>query len=102
MTRESLRGLYGAASFKFVTSIVALACSVLYLAAEKLLAQAAAGGSGADQDRMIARAHVHAILASRAAAPKRTTDTSWVDTKLPARRPTPAPPPGRMPDDEER
>jgi hypothetical protein len=42
-----------------------------YLEAEKLLAKAAGGGSGSDQDRLIAQAHVHAILATRAAAPKR-------------------------------
>ncbi|MDB5099226.1 MAG: hypothetical protein JWM80_3647 [Cyanobacteria bacterium RYN_339] len=37
VTQAALRGLYGAASFKFVTSIVALACSVLFTAAEKRL-----------------------------------------------------------------
>lgn len=59
-----------------------------YLEAEKLLAQAAGGGSGGDQDRLIARAHVHALLATRAAAPTpKRTDTSWVDVKLPDRRP---------------
>jgi hypothetical protein len=42
-----------------------------YLEAEKLLTQAAAGGSGADQDRLIARAHVHAILSTSAAGPQR-------------------------------
>jgi hypothetical protein len=35
VTQAALKGLYGAASFKFVTSIVALACSVLFTAAEK-------------------------------------------------------------------
>jgi hypothetical protein len=59
-----------------------------YLEAEKLLAQAAGGGSGGDQDRLIARAHVHALLATRAAAPTpKRTDTSWMDVKLPGHRP---------------
>jgi hypothetical protein len=62
-----------------------------YLEAEKLLAKAAAGGAS-DPDRLVARAHVHAILATRAAAPNRTADTSWLDTTLPGRMPTPAPP----------
>jgi hypothetical protein len=37
VTQAALKGLYGAASFKFITSIVALACSVLFTAAEKRL-----------------------------------------------------------------
>lgn len=42
-----------------------------YLEAEKLLAKSAAGGSGSDQDRMVARAHVHAILSTSAAGQQR-------------------------------
>lgn len=40
LTQAALKALYGAASFKFITSIVALACSVLYAAAEKRLLHA--------------------------------------------------------------
>jgi hypothetical protein len=50
-----------------------------YLEAENLLAKSAAGGSGSDQDRMVARAHVHAILSTSAAGPQRRPG-AWRET----------------------
>jgi len=58
-----------------------------YLEAERLLTTAAAEKNGSLEDRLVARAHVHAILATRPAAPARPPSGSGLGDYLKGRPP---------------